>query len=610
MEEQVGQFWHRLITRAARADYPQAAVTLGEMERSVGVLFRALGGDGGLRVENATAVEHGARRSWLARVAGAQQRVELGWRDRETLRLPARLALFPKRSLNRDLYLWLAALAAVGEAGGDWFAANQAQSRAVLERWPGLAKRYQRLAAAHLAQRPDPARLPAAEAAAERAIRQALVEPARVATLPPAPRPPQPVPLWLNPAPPRPLDKRLAPAADMESEPEPEARTSQELEGGRRQAERVDEPDGRRGLLVFRLESLFSWSEYVKVDRPTEEDEDIDAAKVADDLEVISVSQGGKSLRSRLRFDLDLPAAEHDDTPLGEGLPFPEWDWRKGVLRPDYCRVQPMVAREAAPCALPVHLRRPAARLRRQFQALAPVRTWRRGQPDGSDVDLDAWLAQAADRRRGQGGGEQNLYREFRGGHRDLACLLLADLSLSTDTWVNDQDRVIDVIRDSLFLFAEALSATADRFALYGFSSRRRSHVRVHTLKTFEEDYTDPARGRIQAMRPGYYTRMGAAVRYATDILARQRAGQRLLILLTDGKPNDLDCYEGRYGVEDTRVSLIEARRAGLLPFCVTIDQQARAYLPYLFGNGGYVVIRNPLELPRRLPLLYARLSR
>jgi nitric oxide reductase NorD protein len=165
------------------------------------------------------------------------------------------------------------------------------------------------------------------------------------------------------------------------------------------------------------------------------------------------------------------------------------------------------------------------------------------------------------------------------------------------------------VIRDSLLLFSEALATTGDRFALYGFSSRRRSHVRFHTLKTFEEPYTDRSRGRIQAIRPGYYTRMGAALRHATSLLTRQPSSERLLLILTDGKPNDLDRYEGRYGIEDTRMAVREAVRSGVRPFCVTVDAKARDYLPYLFGANAWMLVRHAGELPARLPLLYARLT-
>ena len=165
------------------------------------------------------------------------------------------------------------------------------------------------------------------------------------------------------------------------------------------------------------------------------------------------------------------------------------------------------------------------------------------------------------------------------------------------------------MIRDSLLLFAESLTATGDRFGMFGFSSRKRDPVRVHTLKGFDEAYGGLVRGRIQAIVPGYYTRMGAGIRYATRLLTDQPAGRRLLLLLTDGKPNDLDRYEGRYGIEDTRQAVREARRLGLEPFCVTIDDSGNDYLPHLFGTGGYVVIRRPSELPSRLPLLYARLT-
>ena len=168
---------------------------------------------------------------------------------------------------------------------------------------------------------------------------------------------------------------------------------------------------------------------------------------------------------------------------------------------------------------------------------------------------------------------------------------------------------MIDVIRDSLFLFAESLVATGDRFAMYGFSSRKRDPIRFHQLKTFDESYNAGVRGRINEIKPGYYTRMGTAIRHASGLLAGQPAGRRLLLLLTDGKPNDLDKYEGRYGIEDTRYALKQARDLGLQPFCVTVDQQAGQYLPHLFGSGGYVVIHRPSQLPRELPLLYARLT-
>ncbi|MBP8266682.1 MAG: nitric oxide reductase, partial [Zoogloea sp.] len=171
MEEFIGGLWHRFITRAATRSHPQAAVRLDDIERTAGILFRALGGDPGLRVAPAAELEHGARRSWLARLAHVGEKAAHAARDAETLRLPAEIALFPERGLNRDLYLWLIAQgAALPEGGLDaegWIAANQQASAATLAAFPGFASRYRRLVAAVIAERPDPARLPADEAAAE-----------------------------------------------------------------------------------------------------------------------------------------------------------------------------------------------------------------------------------------------------------------------------------------------------------------------------------------------------------------------------------------------------------------------------------------------------------
>jgi len=609
VEEQVGELWHRLVTRLAYQGYPKAVVTLAEVERTVGLMFRALGGDGGLQVTSADQVENRARRSWLQRLAGSQQRLMLAWRDDSYLRLPAQIDWLPERALNREIYLWLAALAVSADLGGsDWLRANQLRVRRTLARFPGLQARYRRLVEAHIATRPVPESLPRGEAEAERAVRAALREPGSVEVLPSGRRAPAAVPLWLHPQPPAGPASAAAPDPEVAEGATREQR--RELERLRRQAERVKSPESDRGLVTVRMENIFTWGEYVNVDRGSEDEDDLDRAEaVARDIDRLAVSRDARRAAATLKFDLDLPAEAEDDLVIGEGIRLPEWDWRHRRLVPDHCRIVPMLAADAPPRELPERLRRTARRLRNQFQALAPARVWHRAQPDGQEIDLDAYLRLAADRRAGSPTGGDALYRDMRSGARDLACLLMADLSLSTDTWVNDHHRVVDVIRDSLFLFGEALDATGDRFAMYGFSSRKRDPVRVHTLKGFDERYGGAVRGRIQAIRPGYYTRMGAAIRHATAMLSAQPAGRRLLLLLTDGKPNDLDQYEGRYGIEDTRQAVLEARRLGLQPFCVTIDAKGNDYLPHLFGNNGYVVIRRPSDLPKRLPMLYAQLT-
>ena len=617
LEEHVGALWHRLMSQTATKRYPDAAVYLDDVRRSVGVMFRALGGDGGLRIESSAATEYDAQRSWLQRLAGTNKHVELSWRNDSSLNLPACIDVFPSQALNHDLYLWLAALAS-GDSGirqgqNDWINYNQWLSCKVLKRFPGLLSRYQRLVDAQLALRPDVAKLTSDEALLEHAIQSALQHPGQATALPDRVMPqdylPQPVFLWLHPSPPLSAMASATPDDDTVT-PEAGGEVVESEEQRRYRAEKVDMPDGKNGLVLDRFENILSWAEYIKVDRSTDEDEDLASAEnSAKDLDQLSVARDSKTTAKRIRFDLDLPSSESDDTPLGDGILLPEWDYRKGELIKDYCRLQPMTANAAEAIELPTALRSTAKRLRSQFEALVPSRIWYRGQQEGSEVDLDAYLDFVTEQNQAQSIAEQGMYREFRGGMRDMACLILADLSLSTDSWVNNHARVIDVVRDSLLLFAEALSATGDQFAMYGFSSRYREHIRFHTLKTFNEAHNNVSRGRINAIKPGFYTRMGAAIRQASEILSKQPASQQLLLLLTDGKPNDLDLYDGRYGIEDTRMALIEARRKGLQPFCVTIDEKAGDYLPYMLGTDNYVVIRKPSELPRELPLLYARLT-
>lgn len=229
-------------------------------------------------------------------------------------------------------------------------------------------------------------------------------------------------------------------------------------------------------------------------------------------MEKLTVARDDKVGSSRLRFDLDLPSAGEDDALLGEGVSLSEWDFRKQVMQADHCRLQEFLTRQDESGELPQHLRRIARRLRSQFQALVPVRTWLKGQHDRSDLDLDQWVRYEADRRLK----DAVIDRGFFTALRSTGNVILPDL------------------------FSEALSVTGDRFPLYGSSSLKRGYVRFHNLTGFDESYDNRIRGRTAAIKPGYYTNMGAAIRHATALMVKQQNQQRLLLLLTDGKPNDL----------------------------------------------------------------------
>ncbi len=618
MEEKVGSWWDSLIRKAAYRGYPQASVRLDSMEKLAPVFFRAMGGNPALGLRSTVGTEHQGKRSLLERIAGTNDRVELAWADDKSLFLPEQIDLFPQKDLNRKLYFWLLALSAeyvpeLSEARSDWLRTNQEATQRCLTAMPGLAEVYRELVAAYLPLRGNLAMMPAAQADTEKAIRAALEHPGQpVATPVNSLEGIMPVHLWSHPAPPSmPTPQRKS--DDEDTDPEAVQHQQAESKKKRRYRAKQAEQDERKNgpLMIFRAESIFTWDNFVKVNRHDDDDE-LGDLRAADDMDELAIARDTKKRSSRLKLDLDLPASDYDDTPLGPGILLPEWNYRTQQLVPEHCCVQPMLPKNSHPTELPERLQRSAHRLRRQFQALAPQRNRRFGQIDGMDLDLDRVVRFFTEVQSGKAESTGNFYLDTPRNERSLACLLLADVSLSTEAWVGKGQQassVIDVVKDSLMLFAEALQASGDAFALYGFSSLKRKQVRYLTLKGFDESYNEVTRGRIAALTPGFYTRMGAAIRQSTEILLKQPVHKRLLLLVTDGKPNDLDHYEGRYGIEDTRQAVLEARKAGLVPFCVTIDREAGEYLPHLFGTHHYVVVPDATRLPKVLTRLYSTLS-
>jgi nitric oxide reductase NorD protein len=221
---------------------------------------------------------------------------------------------------------------------------------------------------------------------------------------------------------------------------------------------------------------------------------------------------------------------------------------------------------------------------------------------------VDVLVAEHGERRAGLAA-QGRVYRRERPRRRDVAIALLVDASGSTDAWVSRSERVIDVAKQAALCLGEALAALGDRHAVYAFSGRGPGDVRVQVAKRFTEPWSEAVRGRLGAVQPDRSTRLGAPIRHATAQLARQGARARLLLVLSDGKPDDEDLYEGRYGLEDVRQAVFEARRAGVHPFCVTIDRSGPSYLPHLFGASGYTVLWDLRQLPTRLPAIYRRLA-
>ncbi len=284
---------------------------------------------------------------------------------------------------------------------------------------------------------------------------------------------------------------------------------------------------------------------------------------------------------------------------------YPEWDHTRNRFRPAYCTLREHTVEPGDPDFVTVTRRKHHGLLksiRRSFEALANAPRLERRQPEGDDIDLDAAVEARVDARHGDEP-PAGVYTRLRDDARSIAVLFMVDMSGSTKGWVNEAER------ESLVLLCEALETIGDRYAIHGFSGRTRLRVDSYRIKTFDERYTDAVRARIAGIRPRAYTRMGTAIRHLGELLKREPARHKLLITLSDGKPEDYGSYTGRYGIEDTRHALLELRRDGVHPFCITIDREGGDYLPYMYGPANYTVIDQVAKLPLKVADIYRRLT-
>jgi len=342
--------------------------------------------------------------------------------------------------------------------------------------------------------------------------------------------------------------------------------------------------------------------------RPTDRDdatatEDL-AESVADLPEARLVTRPGTPKEVLLSSDVPRSKIKKEksiETPVG--ISYPEWDYRIAGYRTPGAIVRTPEAALGDPAWAAATLEHHAAlvsTIRRRFELLRARRVRLRKQVDGEELDLDACVESLADFRAGHPRGER-LYQTLRPARREMAIGLLIDVSGSTDSWVSGNRRVIDVEREALLLVCIALEAMGERYTVQAFSGEGPGGVTVRSLKAFDERHGEVTSRRIAALEPERYTRVGAALRHTTAMLMREPARHRLLLLLSDGKPNDMDNYEGRYGVEDMRQAVLEARLQGIFPFCLTVDRAAANYLPGVFGANQYALLPRPELLPSAL---------
>lgn len=616
-EETVGKLWHDYASGiGARPVFGDAAVDLATLRPSISVLFRALGGKAGVQIVEAPATPCAHRRGLKRRIGTGLDVQYVASFDGDQLRLPPRFDCFDSAALNKAAYLWLAALAALSDDDpapiADPFLADCEQIRAnacatsrVWSACPGLHGAYRHLCAQSLLMRPQVMRT-AQEGLIEQHVKNNLngqhtdLGPQSGAVS--GYQPIAPVPIWLQFAPPGSGDAATQDGDDSRSPPAAAATTSRKV-GVRKDNSEANRPDS---FIMHRFESILSWVESMNINRSVDDNDDENAQKAAEDQNNITLSKHDRRVATRLRLHLDLSPADTLHERLAGQFTYPEWDHRAGHYLPDHCRVlEADAGGEAWTDGFrpnPRHIRD----VRRQFEALRPRRVLRPRQIDGSELDLDALISAQVD-LRATGHLSDRIYQSARQVERDLSVAFLVDTSRSTEAAVGDTC-VIDVARDALAALAVGIDISGDRLGIWGFSSLRRDRVFVTRCKGFDTPMSAQVTDNICALKPGHYTRLGAAIRHTSAKLADETAARKLLIVLTDGKPNDLDHYEGQHGIEDSRMAVREARRAGQSVHSVIIDEDGQDWFARIFGRGGFSLLPNPARLTRALPEIYRSL--
>ncbi len=318
-------------------------------------------------------------------------------------------------------------------------------------------------------------------------------------------------------------------------------------------------------------------------------------------------------------FHSDHGARDHIKGPAApdDGIPprhYPEWDYTAQTYRPDWVTVFERIQPAGDAAHIDELLKKHellARRLKKVVDLLKPqLRRRIRYQEMGDELDVDMAVRAAIDLRMNVAP-DPRVFQSYEQHGRDIAMLLLIDLSESVKEKIPGGDvTLLQLAQESTALLSEAVQALGDPFAIAGFHSNTRFEVRYTHIKGFAEPWGEEAKARLAAMEAGLSTRMGAALRCAGDQLRNRREEKRILMVLTDGAPHDIDVADPQYLREDARKAVIELQADGISPFCISLDPKADEYVTDIFGQTGYTVIDHIERLPERLPTLFLNLTK
>ena len=300
--------------------------------------------------------------------------------------------------------------------------------------------------------------------------------------------------------------------------------------------------------------------------------------------------------------------------PVSEPYHYQEWDYQVQLYRPDWSTVYEYRPKKGDPEDIDNILKeyKPVAhRIRQIIDLLSPAGVQRvRNMEDGDEIDINAAVDAMIAIRMGEQPNTRITMRNVI-KNRDLAVTVLLDLSESTNDVIEGSDKtVLDLTREAATLVATAINGIGDPFALHGFASDGRHDVQYFRFKDFNQTFDDESKARLAGMKGGLSTRMGAAMRHAAQDLLKQPERRRLLLLVTDGEPSDIDERDPQHLRHDTRKAVDELWSRGVMTYCLTLDANADSYVKRIFGENNYTIVDHVDRLPEKLPTLFASLTR
>jgi nitric oxide reductase NorD protein len=376
----------------------------------------------------------------------------------------------------------------------------------------------------------------------------------------------------------------------------------------------VDKKAQEDFTLQHHFEKVDTAEEFSGVWRDFDGDDSLESdAEALDELNLKQTVRVDDPVHSvyKAEFAGNLTVAESKEADFkGNFVAYPEWNFSHRKYKQGYCKVYPSRTTDENITYYTKTLKSNARILRnlkKRFAQMDNALEVVRRQPSGDDFDIDAVTDMYSD-LVAKHTPDEKIYLSKRKRKKDLSILFLLDLSLSSDGYIGG-NKVLDIEKQVVIILGEALNDSQVEFEIAGFSSKTRNYCSYINIKSFSETW---AKGKhhVGAVEPSGYTRIGPALRHAGVRLKQQATRKKWLVLLSDGKPNDYDTYEGKYGVQDVKQALRELNAEDINTYAVAIEDQARYYLPQMFGQNHYSILSSPVEMIQSLAKLYEKIER